>query len=191
MKNHIVKNSFKYLIGYNDDVIRPLCIKLPQMIGYVKCFESNKTIYFKINDNKLLKKYTQIWKKVKKLLNIKFGKEPAYDDNDKYIKTKIKMYDNNVNTNFYGKKVPKEHASYNCLSLKMLDFIVKVKKKYYSQALLEKCKYEIKQTKIESLINDEFEPSSSYDKSDSDSDNDTNDGSDNEPSNEIDSESDD
>ena len=31
------KNSFKYFIGYNDnDVIRPLCIKLPQMIGYVR-----------------------------------------------------------------------------------------------------------------------------------------------------------
>ena len=71
MKNHIVKNSFKYLIGYNDDIIRPLCIKLPQMIGYVKCFESNKTIYFKINDNKLLKKYTQIWKKSQKVIEHK------------------------------------------------------------------------------------------------------------------------
>ena len=31
------KNLFKYFIGYNDnDVIRPLCIKLPQMIGYVR-----------------------------------------------------------------------------------------------------------------------------------------------------------
>ena len=31
------KNSFKYFIGYNDnDVIRPLCIKLLQMTGYVK-----------------------------------------------------------------------------------------------------------------------------------------------------------
>ena len=36
------KNSFKYFIGYNDnDVIRPLCIKLPQMIGYVRKFEGN------------------------------------------------------------------------------------------------------------------------------------------------------
>ena len=32
----MLKNSFKYFHGYNDDVIRPLCIKLPQMIGYVK-----------------------------------------------------------------------------------------------------------------------------------------------------------
>ena len=58
------KNSFKYLFGYNDDVIKPLCIKLPQMIGYVKCFESNRRISFKIRDNKLLKKYTRIRKKL-------------------------------------------------------------------------------------------------------------------------------
>ena len=43
---------------------------LLQMIGYVKIFEINKAISFKINDNKLLKKYTQIWKKVKRLLSI-------------------------------------------------------------------------------------------------------------------------
>ena len=71
---------------------------LPQMIGYVKIFEINKAISFKINDNKLLKKYTQIWKKVKRLLSIKFGSEPIHGDNDKYIKTKIEIYD--VNTNF-------------------------------------------------------------------------------------------
>ena len=38
---------------------------LPQVIGYVKCFESNKTMSFKISENKLLKKYTNIWKKLK------------------------------------------------------------------------------------------------------------------------------
>ena len=50
------KISFKYFIGYNyDDVIRSLCIKLPQMIGYVKCFDSNKTMSFKVTDKNLLK----------------------------------------------------------------------------------------------------------------------------------------
>ena len=30
------KNSFKYFIGCHDnDIIRPLCIKLPQMTGYI------------------------------------------------------------------------------------------------------------------------------------------------------------
>ena len=35
-------------------------MKLPQMIGYVRKFEGNKTMSFKINDSKLLKKYNQI-----------------------------------------------------------------------------------------------------------------------------------
>ena len=39
------KNSFKYFIGYNDnDVIKPLCIRLPQVIGYVRKFEGNTTM---------------------------------------------------------------------------------------------------------------------------------------------------
>ena len=47
------KSSFKYFIEYNDnDVNRPLCIKLPQMIGFVKCFDSNKIMYFKASDDK-------------------------------------------------------------------------------------------------------------------------------------------
>ena len=46
------KNSFKYFIEYNDnDFIRPLCIKLPQMTGYVKKFEGNTIMSFKINNN--------------------------------------------------------------------------------------------------------------------------------------------
>ena len=56
-----IKNSLKYFIGYNDnDVIRPLSIRLPQMIGYVKCFDNNKTTSFKVSDNKLLKKFNRI-----------------------------------------------------------------------------------------------------------------------------------
>ena len=81
------KNSVKYFIAYNDDVIRSLCINLPQMTGYVKCFDSNKTMSFKVNDEKLLKKHNKIWERVSNLLSIKFDSEPVYGDNDKYIKT--------------------------------------------------------------------------------------------------------
>ena len=95
------KNSFKYFIGYNGNhVIRPLYIKLPQIIGYIKNFESNMTMSFKISDKQLLKKYKQIWKKVKNLFKGKFDSEPVYGNNDKYINTKIKIYGGNVNTNF-------------------------------------------------------------------------------------------
>ena len=107
------KTSFKYFIGYNDnDVVKPLCIKLPQMIGYVKSFENNMTMSFKISDKQLLKICNQIWKRVQVLLKIKNDNEPVYGDNDKYIKTKIKIYDGNINTNFQDKGIPKEKASY-------------------------------------------------------------------------------
>ena len=48
-----------------------------------------------------------------------------YGDNDKYIKTKIKIYDSNKNTNFQGTEIPKENASCKCLSLIMFDFVVR------------------------------------------------------------------
>ena len=47
-------------------------------------------------------------------MNIKFDSEPVCGDINKYIKTKIKIYDCNVNTNFQCKKVAKENASYKC-----------------------------------------------------------------------------
>ena len=78
---------------------------------------------FKVTDNKLLKKYKKIWEKVCNLLIIEFDSEPVYDDVDKYIKTKIKMYGDRVNTNVQGKKVPKENALYKCISL-MLDSVI-------------------------------------------------------------------
>ena len=115
------KNSFKYFIGYNDnDVIRPLCIKLPQMIGYVRKFEGNAIMSFKISDKQLLKKYNQIWR-VEKLLKIEFDSVPVYGDNDKYIKTKIKIYNGSMITNCQGKKMPKEKSPCKCLSIIMLD----------------------------------------------------------------------
>ena len=69
------KDLLKHFIGYNyNNVIRPLCIKLSQMIGYVKHFDSNKAMSFKDNDNRLLNKYTKIWQGVSSLMNIKFDR---------------------------------------------------------------------------------------------------------------------
>ena len=94
-----IPEIFRKLASLNDnDVIRPLCIKLPRMFGYVRKFEGNNAMSFKINDSKLLKKYNQIRKKVEKLLKINFNREPIYGDSDKHIKTKIKIK---------GKKLPK------------------------------------------------------------------------------------
>ena len=100
------------------------------------------------------------------LMDIKFDSKPVYGGNDKYIKTKIKIYRDNINTNFQGKKVTKENPSYKYLSLVMLDSVVKVSKKYYPQILLKECKYEIKKTIMENLINEDLETSSSDDETD-------------------------
>ena len=75
-----------------------------------------------------------------------------------------------MNTNFQGKKVPKENASYKSLSLIMLDSVIRVNKKYYPQTLLEECKYVIRKNRMENLINDDLDLSSS-DKSDNEFDN--------------------
>ena len=77
------------------------------------------------------------------------------------MKTKIKIYEDRVNTDFQGKEVPKEDASYKCLSLIVLDFVIRVSKNYYPQTLLEECKYVIRKNKMENLINDDLDLSSS------------------------------
>ena len=109
------KNSFKYFIGYNDnDIIRPLCIRLPQMTGYVRKFNENSTMSFRVKDKQLLKNYNKIWEKVEKLMKIDFESKPVYGDDDKYIKTKMKIYAKSMITNFDGKKIPKEKAPCKC-----------------------------------------------------------------------------
>ena len=79
-------------MGYNDeeDVVRPLLIKIPQAIGYLKEFDDIMIMSLRIDDSKFFKKYFKIWKTIKNLLEIEFDSEPVYGDNDYYIKTKIK-----------------------------------------------------------------------------------------------------
>ena len=136
------------------------------MTGYVRKFEGKATMSFKINDKQFLKKYNQIWKKVKKLLKIEFDRELVYDDNDKYIKTKIKIYADSMIANFHSKKMPKEKAPYKGLLIIMRDCVIEAKKNYYPQTILEECKYEKQKIKIENLTDDDLEKSES-DESDS------------------------
>ena len=163
------KNSLKYFIGYNDnDNIRPLCIRLPQMTGYAGKFDENATLPFIVKDKKLLS-YTKIWETIEGLMKINFESKPVYGDDEKYIKTKIKAYAGNIITNFHNKKMPKEKAPCKCLSIIMIDSVIKANKKYYPRTLLEKCKYRQEKIKIEIYINDDLEDSDS----DSDSNNET------------------
>ena len=160
------KNALKYFIGYNNDVIRPLLVRLPQITGYFKKFNENVTMSFRVNNKQLLEKYNKIWEKVEKLMRIDFESKPVYGDDDKYIKTKIKIYAGSMITNFHNKKMPKEKAPCKCLSIIMLDSVIKANKKYYPQTFLEECKYVQEKIKNENYIDDDL-------KSDSDSNEET------------------
>ena len=65
--------------------------------------------------------------------------------------------------------MPKEKAPCKCLSIVMIDSIIKANKKYYPQILLEECKYIQEKIKTENYINEDLEKS----ESDSDSNNET------------------
>ena len=74
-------DGFKYFIGYKEsEIVKCLCIILPQMIAYIKFFEKGgKNISFIIKDDNVLDKYNEIWDKIKGTLNIKFHSMPIYD----------------------------------------------------------------------------------------------------------------
>ena len=57
----------KYYIGYKDgEFVRPLCIILPQMSGFIEYFDGNiKSMSFLSEDEEIIIKYNKIWKKNK------------------------------------------------------------------------------------------------------------------------------
>ena len=74
--------------------------------------------------------------KIEELMKINFESNLVYGDDVKYIKTKINIYVGSVITNFHNKKVPKEKAPCKCLSIIIIDSVIKANKKYYPQTLL-------------------------------------------------------
>ena len=95
---------------------------------------------------KILEKYSEIWNKIKSLIKKDFNIEPVY--NDKHIKTKIKIYNDRVYTNFQHNKIPKHNEYCVCLSVISLDSVfVNLNKEYCPQIFLEEWKYAIKDKK--------------------------------------------
>ena len=60
--------GFKYFIGYQDDeVVKSLCIILPQMSGYMIYVKNGgKNMSFFVRDDNVLDKYNEIWGVIKK-----------------------------------------------------------------------------------------------------------------------------
>ena len=74
-------------------------------------------------------------------------------------------------TNYHNKEMPKEKAPCKCLSIIILDSVIKANKKYCLQTLLEEWKYVQENVKTENYIDVELEKSDSHDETESDIDN--------------------
>ena len=156
-------NSFIYFVGYNDnDVVRPLCLKLSKMTGYIRKFDENKiTMSLMVKDKQLLKIYNKIWKKIERLMSADFNCKTTYGyDDNKYIKAKTKTYTDIIITNFHNKKMPKEKVPCKCLSIIMLDSVIESDEKYYPQTFLEECKYVQEKIKVDNYIDEELDSDS-------------------------------
>ena len=169
--------GYKYFIGYQEgEIVKPLCIILPQMSGYIKYFENGgKSMSFLIKDDEVLEKYEKIWDVIKNKLGIKFHSEPVYEY--RYLKAKVREFDGVIKTNFLGNDMPKENMHYTCIACITIDSVMRMEKKNYPQVYLEECKYKIKKIQMSRFINTELDSDSESDaelmaklKSDSDND---------------------
>ena len=161
--------TYKYFCGYlNNDVIKPLCVILPQTNGYIKYFDDGgKNMSFVTDDEKVYEKYDKIWNVVKGLLKLKFAASPIR--NDKYILAKLKIFKKKNLTTFNNNIFPIEKNHYICIPAIDIDSVLKIDKKAYPQAYLEECKYKLKKRKLVNFIDSEI-----IDDSDSDIESDIN-----------------
>ena len=109
-------------------------------------------------------------------MSIDFDSKPTYGDDDKYIKTKIKTYEDSITTNFYNKKwskkIPEEKIPHKCLPIIILDSVFYTYEKYHTKIFLEEYKYEEENVKTKSYIDKELKSESEFD-TESDTDTDT------------------
>ena len=133
--------SFKYFIGYQEDeIVKPLCIILPQMSEYIKYFENGrKNMSFFVKVKEVWEKYEQICNVIKNKISTKFHSKPIYEN--KYLKTKVREYDDAVKTNFLANGIPKENMHYTCMVCITIDSVMRMDKKNYPQVYLEEYKY--------------------------------------------------
>ena len=156
-KWEINDTTYKHICRYlNNDTIQPLCVILPQMDGYIKYFDDGgKNMSFVTDDEKIYKKYNEIWEVIRKLLKVDFTVSPVRDY--KYLVAKLKIFDRINRTTFNNNNsIPIEKNYYICIPAIDIDSVLKIDKRAYPQAYLEQCKYKLKKRKIVNYIDDEI-----------------------------------
>ena len=132
------------------------------MSGFNKYFKNDaKNMSFVTEDKDIYSKYFDIWNKIKKLLGVKFSTQPIR--NEKYITTKVKVFNGVNNTTFTNDEIPKEKNHYVCIAAINTDSVMKIEKKVYPQVYLEQCKYKLKKRKPVDFIDTEIELNSESD----------------------------
>ena len=118
--------GFKYFIGYlKGEIVKPLCIILLQMSGYIKYFENGgKNMSFLIKDDEVWDKYDKIWDVIKDKLGINFHSEPVYEY--RYLKAKVREFDGAIKTNFLGNDVPTENMHYTCIACITIGSVLRI-----------------------------------------------------------------
>ena len=130
--------DFKYFIRYLEGgIVKPFCIILPQMSGYIKYFENGSTnMSFLIKNDEVWDKFDKIWDAIKDKLGIEFHSEPAYEY--KYLKANVREVDGVIKTNFLGNDTPKENMHYTCIACITIDSALKIAKKKSSTSLFRR-----------------------------------------------------
>ena len=113
----------------SERIIKPLCVILPQMNGYIKYFDDGgKNMSFVTDDEKVYEKYNEIWNVVKGLLKLKFTTNPIRDD--KYILAKLKIFRKKKTTTFNNNNIiPIEKNNHICIPVIDIDSVLKIDKK--------------------------------------------------------------
>ena len=146
------EEGFKYFIGYlKGEIVKPLCIVLPRMSGYIKYFENgSKKMSFLIKDDEVWDKCDGIWDVIEDKLCIKFHSEPVYEY--KYLKAKVREFDGVIKTKFLNNGMPNENMYYSCIACITIDSVINFNKKNHPQVYLEECKYRIKKKQMPKFI---------------------------------------
>ena len=126
--------TYIYFCGYlNNDVIKPLCVILPHMNGYIKFFNDGvKNMSFVTDDKKVYEKYNEIWEVIRNLLKIDFTVNPVRDDI--YLVVKLKIFNKINKTTFTNNAIPMEKNNYICIPAIDIDSVLKIDKRLYPQA---------------------------------------------------------
>ena len=92
-----------------------------------------KNMSFVTDDEKIYKKYNEIWEVIRNLLKIDFTVNPVRDD--MYLVVKLKIFNKINRTTFNNNNyLPIERNHYICTPVIDIDSVLKIDKRAYPQA---------------------------------------------------------